>query len=56
VPGDAPSSIVIARMRERGAAAQMPPLGTRHVDREGLALVERWIHHDLKTAKEENLP
>jgi mono/diheme cytochrome c family protein len=56
VPGDAEASVVVRRMRGRGNAAQMPPLGTRHVDRDGLALVERWIHHDLNTAKEENLP
>jgi hypothetical protein len=56
VPGDADASVVVRRMRERSVAAQMPPLGTRHVDREGLALVERWIRHDLNIDQKENLP
>lgn len=55
VPGDAASSVLVQRMRQRGVAAQMPPLGTRHVDREGVALVERWIQHEPNTPTEENL-
>jgi hypothetical protein len=30
----------------------MPPLGTRIADREGLALIERWIHQDLSPVEE----
>jgi hypothetical protein len=26
----------------------MPPLGVQVIDDEGLALVERWIRHDLQ--------
>lgn len=43
VPGDAPASVLAARMRSRAPATQMPPLGTRLPDLEGLALVELWI-------------
>ena len=43
VPGDARASVLVARMRSRTPADQMPPLGTRLPDPEGLALVERWI-------------
>jgi len=37
-------SVLVARMRSRQPHLQMPPLGTRIADDEGLALVERWIH------------
>jgi mono/diheme cytochrome c family protein len=43
VPGDPHASVLVARMRSREPAAQMPPLGTRLRDDAGLALVERWI-------------
>ena len=43
VPGDARASVLVARLRSRAPADQMPPLGTRHPDPEGIALVERWI-------------
>jgi hypothetical protein len=36
-------SVLLARMRSRAPHLQMPPLGTQLPDREGLALVERWI-------------
>jgi hypothetical protein len=42
-PGDAAASVLAQRMRTRGHATQMPPLGTQLVDDQGLALVERWI-------------
>ena len=38
-------SVLVARMRSRHAQSQMPPLGTRITDDEGLALVEQWIDH-----------
>jgi hypothetical protein len=47
VPGQPSASLLTARMASRNAIIQMPPLGTRIVDREGLALVERWIRHEL---------
>ncbi|HSW24582.1 MAG TPA: hypothetical protein VLJ62_17610, partial [Burkholderiaceae bacterium] len=38
-------SVLVARMQSRQPHLQMPPLGTRITDREGLALTQRWIHH-----------
>lgn len=46
-PGRPEDSLVAFRMRSRNPAEQMPPLGTHLVDREGLALIERWISEDL---------
>lgn len=43
VPGDPASSLVIARVASRGTARQMPPMGTRLVDEQGLTLLTRWI-------------
>jgi hypothetical protein len=51
-PGDSHASTLTARMRSRDAHVQMPPLGTAIPDAEGLALIERWIDHDLKTTRE----
>lgn len=50
-PGAAADSVLVARMRSRAPADQMPPLGTRLSDPEGLALVERWID-SLKPSQE----
>lgn len=47
VPGDSAGSGLVQRMQTRNPAGQMPPLGTAHPDAEGLALVRRWIDHDL---------
>lgn len=47
VPGHADASVLALRMRSRNPQTQMPPLGTRIPDTEGLALIERWINHDL---------
>jgi hypothetical protein len=47
VPGDAAASVITMRMRSGNALARMPPLGVQIVDVEGIALVERWIQHDL---------
>ena len=41
------NSLLLQRMRSRHTLLQMPPLGTRAPDPDGLALVERWITHDL---------
>jgi len=45
-------SALVQRMRSRQGLLQMPPLGTQRPDDEGLALVERWIAHDLNPRKE----
>lgn len=46
-PGDAEASVIVQRMRSRAARVQMPPLGSREPDSEGLALIQRWIANDL---------
>lgn len=43
VAGDPSRSVLLHRMRSRNAVLQMPPLGTRLVDHEAIALVEQWI-------------
>lgn len=48
-PADPRHSLLALRMRSRQPHLQMPPIGTRITDDEGLALVERWIHQDLST-------
>lgn len=42
-PGRPDTSVLIARVRSRNPQTQMPPIGTRIVDTEALALLERWI-------------
>lgn len=42
-PARPDQSVLPQRMRSRHAATQMPPLGTRTVDMEGVALIESWI-------------
>ncbi len=46
-PRSAAHSVLPARMRSRDPRVQMPPLGTAIPDHEALALIERWIDHDL---------
>lgn len=55
VPGDAPSSVLLQRMRARDGRTQMPPLGTDHPDRDALELIARWIH-DLSPRPQEPRP
>ena len=43
LPGNPDQSAVSYRMGQRGNNAQMPPLASKTVDTEGLALVRRWI-------------
>jgi mono/diheme cytochrome c family protein len=43
VPGSSAESAIAARMSLRGAGEQMPPLGTEHVDPEGLEAVSTWL-------------
>ena len=42
-PGHPEGSALYYRMRHRDNAAQMPPVGTRIVDEEGLAIIKEWI-------------
>jgi hypothetical protein len=41
-------SVVMARMSSRYPLLQMPPLGTRLVDDEAVALIRKWITEDVK--------
>lgn len=52
VPGDAAASVLMQRMGSRDERVQMPPLGTELSDSEGLALLARWLNHDLVQRKE----
>jgi hypothetical protein len=51
-PGRPHASALALRMQSREPRVQMPPLGTRVPDPEGLALVHRWITQDLTHRKE----
>ena len=61
-PGRPEASLVLQRMARRDPISQMPPLGTKVVDREALALVERWIRdgllqpHRIQTASQGEKP
>ena len=59
-PGDPSRSTVVFRMASRNPMRQMPPLGTKVVDAEGLDLIRRWISgmgSDLRpTAHSEEKP
>jgi hypothetical protein len=43
VPGKPEASVLAHRMQSRDPRIQMPPLGTRLADAEGIALIRRWI-------------
>jgi hypothetical protein len=45
VAGDPEASLLVRRMASRDALLQMPPLGTRRVDEDALALVQYWIRN-----------
>jgi len=51
-PGDPARSAIINRMDTRDPYRQMPPLGTKIVDREAINLITKWIRTDLKTMDE----
>jgi hypothetical protein len=53
VPGRAAQSALVQRMATREPRAQMPPLGSAHVDRDALALLARWIDDDLPSRHKE---
>jgi hypothetical protein len=42
-PAQPEQSALLRRMRSRGPASQMPPMGTAVQDREAVALVSRWL-------------
>jgi hypothetical protein len=52
VPGDPQAGTLLARMRSRDPRIQMPPLGTVKPDLEAIALIERWVEHDLNDTRE----
>lgn len=52
VPGDARASALWQRMASHQPQNRMPPLGTDLPDAAGLALVGRWIDHDLQRPQE----
>jgi mono/diheme cytochrome c family protein len=41
--GDPDRSVLLARLASRNPVAQMPPLGSRLVDEEAVALIRKWI-------------
>ena len=45
-------ALILQRMQSTSALSRMPPIGVEVVDREGLALLGRWIEHELSTPKE----
>ncbi len=45
--GHPETSVLVLRMASRNPLVQMPPLGTRIVDEDALALIKRWIAEDL---------
>ena len=42
----------LARVSTRNPQKQMPPIGTRHIDTDALALLERWISEKSSTPEE----
>jgi len=52
VSGRPDESVLVMRMRSRNPIMQMPPLGTRIPDTEGIALVENWIHNEISNQQE----
>jgi hypothetical protein len=47
-----PAQELKRRLRATNPYVRMPPLGVAVPDAEGIALVERWLHHDPTTRKE----
>jgi hypothetical protein len=46
-PGNAEASMLLVRMASRHPVLQMPPLGSRLVDEDAVALLRRWISEDI---------
>ena len=55
-PGSPEHSVLAVRMQSRDPRVQMPPLGTSIPDREGLALIKRWIDSDSSHHRKESSP
>jgi hypothetical protein len=53
VAGAGDDSVLAVRMKTTNPLARMPPLGVQVTDREGIALIERWIRTDLPTTEEQ---
>jgi hypothetical protein len=53
-PGDPANSQILQRLSTRDPLAQMPPLGTRLVDREAVELLKAWIRDDLGSRSASN--
>jgi hypothetical protein len=51
-PGNADASMLIARMDSRHPVLQMPPLGSRLVDEDALALLRKWIAEDTEPIRQ----
>jgi hypothetical protein len=51
-PGRPDASVLITRVRSRNPQIQMPPIGTQLIDKEALALLERWISEKSSTPEE----
>jgi hypothetical protein len=49
-PGNPDASMLLARTASRHPVLQMPPLGTRLVDEDAVALLRRWIAEDTTQA------
>jgi len=47
LPGDPSKSAIIYRMASRNPYRQMPPLGTKIIDKDALDLITKWIQEDL---------
>ncbi len=45
-PGDLTHSAILVRMRSRDGMSQMPPLGSKVVDADAVALISAWIRED----------
>lgn len=53
LPGDPSKSALVYRMASRNPYRQMPPLGSKIVDREALDLITKWIKEDLASGNGE---
>jgi mono/diheme cytochrome c family protein len=50
--GNPDRSVLAFRVASRNPVSQMPPVGTRIVDEEAVALIRKWIAEELGTTKE----
>ena len=53
VPGQPGHSVLVTRMKSNDPLTRMPPLGVSVVDVSGVALISRWIEHELQQAQKE---